>query len=234
MTTRADVAKYTSIEQWGTSLWEADMSYAFAGAWNLTMNPNAGTPDMSAVTNMYSMFREATSFNGDISGWNTVAVTSMSSMFYFATSFNQNIGGWNTAKVTYMHGMFNNALSFDQNIGNWNTAQVTTMESMFSDVTLSPTNYDALLTGWDAKNLQTGVIFDGGDSKYSSDVADAARENMVNSDSWTITDGGRIQLGDAPTAIFLSSTSIAENAGSNTVVGTLSTNGGELVAIPMP
>ena len=31
-------AKYTSIEQWGTSVWNADMSSAFWGASNLTMN----------------------------------------------------------------------------------------------------------------------------------------------------------------------------------------------------
>ena len=62
---QAGKAKYTSIEQWGTSVWNADMSDAFQGASNLIMNPNAGTPDMSAVTNMKWMFSGATSFNGD-------------------------------------------------------------------------------------------------------------------------------------------------------------------------
>ena len=49
---QAGKEKYTSIEQWGTVVWNANMSDAFEGASNLTMKPTAGTPDMSAVTNM--------------------------------------------------------------------------------------------------------------------------------------------------------------------------------------
>ncbi len=198
---QADTAKYTSIEQWGTSVWNVAMDGAFYGATNLTMNPNAGTPDMSLVTNMQNMFTFATSFNGDI-------------------------GNWNTAQVTNMREMFNGATAFNQNIGGWNVEAVTTMADMFRDATLSPTNYDSLLVGWNRQNLQTGVTFHGGNSKYSSDVAHTARDNMKSSDSWGITDGERVQSGVAPTDIFLSSTSIAENTGVNTVVGTLSTNGG--------
>ncbi len=279
---QAEAIKYTSIEQWGTSVWNVAMDSAFQGAINLTMKSNAGTPDMSAVTSMASMFGGASSFNGDIGGWNTASVTNMSYMFFGATSFNQdisrwntstvtamqfmfgtpsgtvafnqdignwntasvtnmsymffgaidfnqNIGNWNTASVTDMSYMFSNATSFDQNIGNWNTASVTDMRYMFSsatsfdqniggwnveavsfmssmfssisstprNVTLSPTNYDALLTGWDAQTLQKGVTFGGGDSKYNSDVAHTARANMKattanGGDNWIITDGGRV------------------------------------------
>ena len=63
------------------------------------MNSSAGTPDMRAVMTMRSMFAYATSFNGDISGWNTAKVTNMAFMFFRAVSFNQDIGGWNTAQV---------------------------------------------------------------------------------------------------------------------------------------
>jgi hypothetical protein len=60
---------------------------------------------------------------------------------------------------------------------------------MFAGVELSTPNYDALLEGWNAQNLQSGVIFGGGNSTYCT--AEAARLNMINSDSWTITDGGK-------------------------------------------
>ena len=280
---QADKLKYTSIEQWGIAGWNAYMDRAFQGASNLTMNPDAGTPDMGMVTNMALMFSGGTAFDGDIGGWNTAAVTNMSGMFTRATAFNQDIGRWNTARVTDISGMFflatsfngdignwntasvgdmtqmfqstpafnqdisrwntasvedmtsmfQNATSFDQNVGGWNVEAVEYMDDMFLGVgvTLSTVNYDALLTGWDAQNLQTGVLFDAGASKYKSDAAHTARENMKattanGGDNWTITDGGRVQPDDAPTDIFLSSTSIAENAGANAVVGTLSTNGG--------
>jgi len=56
--------------------------------------------------------------------------------------------------------------------------------------TLSSTNYDALLIGWDAQNLQNGVSFNGGNSQFCSTAAQTARANMIASDGWSITDGG--------------------------------------------
>ncbi len=203
-----------------------------------SFNHDIGGWNTGNVTTMNRMFYQATSFNQDISRWNTASVTDMNSMFYRATSFNQDIGGWNTASVGKMSAVFRGATSFDQNIGGWNVEAVKFMDNMFKgDVfvpensTLSPTNYDALLVGWDAQNLQTSIRFHGGNSKYSSDAAHTARGNMKattanGGDNWFLGDGGRVQAGDAPTNIFLSSTNIAENAGANVAVGTLSTNGG--------
>ncbi len=111
------------------------MDRAFRGAINLTMNSSAGTPEMSAVTNMERMFQGASVFNGDISRWNTASVMNMRSMFNGATSFNQNIGNWNTASVMTMRFMFAGSSSFNQEIGGWNTAQVSNMRSMFNRTT---------------------------------------------------------------------------------------------------
>ena len=245
---RWNVAKVTTMEGifWNTRAFNQDI-----GNWNvenvttmksmfhfaLVFNQDIGNWNTGNVTDMTFMFRRAKSFNQDIGNWNVENVTTMSNMFYRAKSFNQDIGGWNVEAVTKMSSMFPGATSFNQNIGRWNVEAVTNMQYMFRNPfvseksTLSPINYDALLVGWGAQNLQTGVLFHGGDSKYSSDAAHTARENMVNTtanggDNWTIDDGGRVQAGDAPTNIFLSSTSIAENAGANAVVGMLSTNGG--------
>ena len=54
------------------------------------------------------------SFNGDISGWDTSAVTDMGAMFNLAYAFNQDISQWDTSKVTDMLGMFNGASAFNQ------------------------------------------------------------------------------------------------------------------------
>jgi len=64
------------------------------------------------------------------------------------------------------------------------------MSFMFNGVTLSEVNYDALLIGWDAQTLLTGVSFNGGNSVYCSAAAETARANMIASDTWSITDGG--------------------------------------------
>ena len=87
--------------------------------------------DTALVTNMLEMFREAYAFNQDISSWNTAAVTNTESMFREANAFNQNIGSWNTAAVTDMNNMFRGTDSFNQDISSWNTSNVTNMSSVF-------------------------------------------------------------------------------------------------------
>ena len=200
-----------------------NMDGMFAGI--EVFNQDIGGWDVSKVTNMNGMFNGASSFNQDIGSWDVSQVTNMDFMFVNASSFNQDIGGWDVSQVTEMLFMFNSAASFNQDIGSWNVSQVTEMGSMFNRVALSPENYDALLIGWNAQTLQTGLSFHGGNSKYTA-AAQAARDNIENGHNWTINDGGLIGANDQPTRIFLSSTNILENELANTTVGTLSTDGG--------
>jgi surface protein len=65
-----------------------------------------------------------------------------------------------------MSHMFYSATAFNQNIGTWNVSNVTNAGAMFQGVTLSTTNYDALLMGWDPQVLKPSVPFSGGTSRY--------------------------------------------------------------------
>ena len=177
-----------------TSGWDTSAVMHMQGMFDhaTSANPDTSGWDTSALTNMRSMFDHATSANPDTSGWDTSAVTSMYSMFRNATSANPDTSGWDTSAVTRMAAMFHSATSFDRDIGSWDVTSLSDATDMFAAVTLSSSNYESLLTGWDSQVLQPGVIFNGGNSTYCTAAAIAARANMIASDSWIITDGGHL------------------------------------------
>jgi surface protein len=123
-----------------------DMSSLFDNA--STFNSDISSWDTSKVTNMYGMFYGASAFNNNgsatIGNWNTLGVTNMSYMFYSARAFNQNISSWNTLGVTNMSYMFYSAQAFNQNISSWNTSSVTNMSYMFQNAT----NFNKNISSW--------------------------------------------------------------------------------------
>ena len=174
------------IGSWNVSS-VTNMLFMFSGT---SFNQDIASWDVSSVTNMQYMFNNTTSFNQDIGSWDVSNVTNMSYMFQDATSFNQDIGSWDVSNVTSVDAMFKYASAFDQDLSTWNVSNVNSMIHMFFGVTLSVSNYDSLLIGWDAQILQPNVDFHGGKSKYCSATSQTARANMIASDGWTIADGG--------------------------------------------
>ena len=177
-----------NIGSWNvSSVGEMHSMFSSASAFNQDIS----SWDVSRVYDMSYMFYNAKSFNQNISNWNVHNVNFMNYMFESATSFNQNIGGWDVSNVWQMGNMFKDASAFNQNISDWNISAVTTMSNMFSGVTLSLSNYNALLTGWAAQTVKSGVSFDGGNSRYSSGAPATARQSLIDTYGWTITDGGQ-------------------------------------------
>jgi len=132
--------------QWGDIRW-LSMNNAFLGCVNLVGNAS-DSPNFSQVTDMSGMFSVARSFNQDISNWDVSSVTDMTGLFQATTNFNQDLSNWDVSSVTNMSLMLANAGRFDQDISGWDVSSVTDMEQMLSGITLSTTNYDALLLGW--------------------------------------------------------------------------------------
>lgn len=185
MSQNASSTRLTSIDQWGSISWES-FKDAFRGCINLTHNA-IDSPNLSKITSTAYMFVDATSFNGDLSGWNVSTVTDMSSMFNGASSFNGNISGWEVANVEKMINMFSNATSFNQNLGEWDISNVTTMVGMLDNSGLSPSNYGNTLIGWDnQETLPVGITLGALNLKYCGDESIAARTHLGDSKEWNI------------------------------------------------
>ena len=219
-----DQKKIVDIVQWGTGKW-ISMGSAFHGADMMHVSAS-DVPDLILVTNLGSMFNGASLANPDVSLWNTINITNMSGMFAGATSATPDVSQWNTTNVINMRAMFSLASLANPDVSQWNTGNVMSMVFMFSGalaatpdmsnwnitgltvpdsmenmligITLPTTLYDATLANFDAQTTVSGIVFDGGNSKYCNV---AAHDSLINK-GWIITDGG-LDLSLCPEDVFV-------------------------------
>ncbi|WP_035015374.1 BspA family leucine-rich repeat surface protein [Catenovulum agarivorans] len=161
-----DKDKIIDIEQWGDIQWRS-MGAAFWGCKHLNVSAS-DAPILSKVSKTNGMFRDAISFNGDISHWNVSQVKNLSNMF-------------------------NGASAFDQNLGDWQLDSAKGLNAFLSGVALSPENYDALLISWSKqKKLRKRVKFDAGKSQYTQAGA-IAKQKLIEKLRWQFIDGGLVE-----------------------------------------
>ncbi|MFV0553321.1 MAG: BspA family leucine-rich repeat surface protein [Mangrovibacterium sp.] len=175
---------------WGAAATLTDISGAFQGA--AAFNQAINDFKVGKVTNFANAFKGAALFNQPLTAWNVLAATDFTSMFEGASVFNQDISMWKVSNATTMTSLFKDAVKFDQNLSLWRIPQLTDATSMFEGVTLSQSNYDALLISfWEqvkTSAAQTAVPFHGGNSTYC--LAEVAHAKLISDHSWAITDGG--------------------------------------------
>ena len=87
--------------------------------------------NVSGVTNMAGTFLGASSFDGNVSAWDVSSVVKMSDMFRRASSFDSDVSAWDVSSVVKMSDMFRRASSFDSDVSAWDVSSVTDMRSMF-------------------------------------------------------------------------------------------------------
>jgi surface protein len=124
-----DKLKITDIKQWGDVVWNS-FERTFLGCSNM-LTTATDVPNLSNVTNMSFMFRQATSANPDTLNWDVSNVTNMYAMFRNATSANPDTSNWDVSNVTNMRRMFLNASSANPDVSNWDVSSVTNMGYMF-------------------------------------------------------------------------------------------------------
>jgi len=154
--------KIRSVEKWGDNPWTS-MNGALTDCNNLTIADEAGSPDLSNVTDMTNMFN-GSSFNGDISEWDVSNVTNMSGMFN-NSSFNGDISKWNTSSVTNMEAMFFNRSSFNGDISEWDVSSVTNMIGMFFK-----SSFNGDISKWNVSSV-TNMEGMFGNSSFNGDLS---------------------------------------------------------------
>lgn len=170
-----DRRKILNIDQWGTNRW-LTMENAFHGALNVR-NLASDEPDLSNVTSLDFMFRNASSLGTNLENGNW---------------------DWDVSTITSMDSTFLNATVFEQDLSSWDVSNLGNAFGMFGNVTLPTALYDLLLVNWDMRNLQSSVTFSGGNSIFCSQAAQDAKLNMVDVDLWNISDGGVCSVNQPP------------------------------------
>ena len=154
-----------------------DMNNLFANA--SSFNGDISHWDTSSVVDMTSMFSSASVFNRDIGDWDTSSVVNITSMFFNASAFNRDIGGWDTSSVIDMNSMFERAITFNQNIGAWDTSNVVNMGGMFRQA--SAFNRD--IGGWDTSRVVDMSAMFNNASAFNQIIGDWGTSSVTDMDS---------------------------------------------------
>jgi len=169
-----DNSKITDIIQWGTIVWSSFRD-AFRGCENMLVTAT-DIPDLSNVTDMSNMFRDASSANPDVSNWDVSSVIDMGIMFFNASSANPDTSNWDVSSVTDMYAMFLGASSANPDTSNWDVSSVTAMSFMFRNASSANPN----TSNWDVSNVN--------DMRFMFYEASSANPDTSNWDVSSVTD----------------------------------------------
>jgi surface protein len=147
--TKAQIQADYSLASTSCTSGITDMGSMFFQA--TTFNEDIGSWDMSDVTNTAFMFLQAAAFNQDIGNWDVDSLITANMMFKGASAFNQDISNWDVGNVTTMREMFISASVFNQDIGSWDVSSVTNMDDMFDFAF----DFNQDIGSWDVSNVTT-------------------------------------------------------------------------------
>ena len=191
-----DRLKLLSVSSWGNL--KITTSSCFLGCYNLDLATVDDVLDISGTTDLRGMFQDCPGLTGinNIEYWDVSHVTRFVAMFEQTYSgpnytFNADFSLWDVSKGGDFRYMFRNcrALNFDASA--WHLKSATLLNGMFNNcVGFSTENYDKLLIGWAAKDvLPADKNFGGPPVQYTSAALDA-RNILLNTWGWSISDGG--------------------------------------------
>jgi len=106
------------------------------------------------------------------------------------------VSAWDLSNVNRLNVMFNGSSNVDTSFANWDINQVIDFSNFLPQATLSTSNYNETLISWAAQSPQINKSISFGSSQYTlGGAAEAARDTLINTYGWTITDGGGVFVG---------------------------------------
>lgn len=198
-----DMEKLISIDDWGDNYIRNKFPFfsfhsTYGGFTNIQTFDSSSSPifitgGTSPGNNQRAFFTMSSLVSG-VAHWDISLQKRFQGTFENCVSFNEPLSGWNTSNVWEMSAMFYNASSFNQDLSMWDISSLEIAVNMFFGTSLSTANYDKILVGWAAQapNIKSNVNFSGNPCHYTDAVSGAARDLLVNTYGWTITDLGPI------------------------------------------
>lgn len=190
-----------------------DMFSNNASDWSLT-STDVSQWNTRNVTTFRSMFFNNYTFNQPIQNWDvrSAAGNAFQAFLYNSTTnlgqFNQPLGSWNLNPSNYgsnfFRAMFYGQNAFDQDLSAWTITGLPNAGGNFNDfitnadlvarpMSFSRANYDKLLISWGNQGFVYPETVSFGNAQYTlGGAAEAARNTLVNTYGWTITDGGGV------------------------------------------
>ena len=190
-----DKLKIADISNFGNLTITTDQ--AFFGCVNLFIS--ATDEPSITTTSVYRMFMSVVNANPLFTGIDFSSVTNFQgyargiSVSKRSQFDNVGVASYDMSSATKIRNMFRYG-TLDQDLSGWDITSVTdALNFMEGSSGLSTANYDALLIGWAAQSVQTGVTIHFGGSQFTSGgAAEAAKTTLQTTYSWIITDGGSV------------------------------------------
>jgi hypothetical protein len=219
-----------------------DMFSSNLSNWSLT-STDVSQWNTRNVTTFQQMFFNNYTFNQPIQNWDVRSATGNAFQSFLNNTttnlgqFNQPLGLWNLNPSNYganfFRAMFYGQNAFDQDLSAWTITGLLNVTGNFNEfitnadlvarpMSFSRANYDKLLISWGNQGFVYPEIISFGDAQYTlGGAAEAARNTLINTYGWTITDGGGAPgpsyvysvydiTGNATNSIMISNDSLSE------------------------
>ena len=165
---------------------------------NLSHKVNLSNWNAPNLTSIHHMFGNNSYIAElDITNWNVPNITSVRETFKGCRNFTSIVGieYLDTSNVSDMYRLLYDADKFDQSLESFNMQNVTELRDILArtEPGISTYNYDSTLISWANQVVRPNEQTSFGSAKYTlGGEAEAARNTLINTYGWTITDGGGI------------------------------------------